>query len=39
VGRNFFLIVIVVIGFAIPLARWFSQWCDQHAALRLEGSR
>lgn len=39
VGRNFFLIAIAVIGFAIPLARWFSEWCDQHAAVRLEGSR
>ncbi|MBK7927594.1 MAG: UDP-forming cellulose synthase catalytic subunit [Bryobacterales bacterium] len=39
VGRNFFLIVFVVIGFAIPLSRWFAEWCDQHAAVRLQGSR
>jgi cellulose synthase (UDP-forming) len=39
VGRNFFLIILVVIGCAIPLSRWFSEWCDQHAAVRLEGSR
>jgi cellulose synthase (UDP-forming) len=39
VGRNFFLMVMAVIGFAIPLARWFQEWGDQHAAWRLEGNR
>lgn len=39
VGRNFYLIVVALIGCAIPLARWFSSWSDQQAVWRLEHGR
>ncbi|MBI4909624.1 MAG: UDP-forming cellulose synthase catalytic subunit [Acidobacteria bacterium] len=39
IGRNFYLIILAVIGCALPLTRWFSKWADQHAAWRLQGSR
>jgi hypothetical protein len=36
-ASNFYLIVLAVFACAVPVARWFDRWSEQHAQLRLEG--
>ncbi|MBZ5603306.1 MAG: UDP-forming cellulose synthase catalytic subunit [Acidobacteriia bacterium] len=39
VGANFYVIVFALLIAALPLSRWFREWSDRHAAMRLEGTR